>query len=359
MLERLGLMDLAPAFERERLTVPTIALLDDGDLRGMGVPLVDRARRSCARPRRSRRRGGQGGDSGSGEARQQQQLRIPASPVQEAKRRLARAQTAPHISRGSGRTSGGRSYHSDNDDSDDDPDAPPVLSTQDRVMKEMAEEARRASEFDEQAAKAAVAAAAKAQLERGGGGGGDFVPGTRRRALTDVSANAEAAKTAKEQCKALNVAAKRGRVAEIQELVGAGVDVNNTLGGAGRTPLHWASQKGQLEAVELMLQLGANAATKDHSGQTALHWAASKGCAAVSKVLLAGGASISAADKHANTPLHIASQSGHLSLVRLLLEEGANHKLTTSKHYTALDVAQLFDQHAVSEVLRAHAAAVG
>jgi len=57
MLERLGLMDLAPAFERERLTVPTIALLDDGDLRGMGVPLVDRARRSCARPRRSRRRG--------------------------------------------------------------------------------------------------------------------------------------------------------------------------------------------------------------------------------------------------------------------------------------------------------------
>ena len=46
-------------------------------------------------------------------------------------------------------------------------------------------------------------------------------------------------------------------------------------------------------------------------------------------------------------------------LVRLLLEEGANHKLTTSKHYTALDVAQLFDQHAVSEVLRAHAAAVG
>mmetsp|Transcript_29155 Transcript_29155/g.62822 ORF Transcript_29155/g.62822 Transcript_29155/m.62822 type:complete len:125 (+) Transcript_29155:109-483(+) len=66
--------------------------------------------------------------------------------------------------------------------------------------------------------------------------------------------------------------------------------INGKDGESGNTSLHYASQKGHLEVVRLMLEKGANTDAKGKDGATALHH---------------------------------ASQEGHLDVMGLLLEKGA------------------------------------
>ena len=57
-----------------------------------------------------------------------------------------------------------------------------------------------------------------------------------------------------------------------------------------RTPLHFAVLQNQLEMVALLLELGADPATKDDRGNTPLNYASPKTDKAISELLVAAGA---------------------------------------------------------------------
>lgn len=95
--------------------------------------------------------------------------------------------------------------------------------------------------------------------------------------------------------------------------------------------LHMAAQRGYLDAVETILNLGGQTAlaTKDiETGATALHTAALNGKQEVVKALLAypgGEQLIYEIDKeHLATPLHMAAATGKLAIVGLLMEKGGD-----------------------------------
>jgi ankyrin repeat protein len=89
----------------------------------------------------------------------------------------------------------------------------------------------------------------------------------------------------------------------------------NAKASDGRTPLHFAAEKGLKDLAEL-LAAKADVNVKDNDGWTPLHWAADanpflgahKG---VAEILLAHKADVNARSKDGFTPLHFAASEGH------------------------------------------------
>jgi len=87
----------------------------------------------------------------------------------------------------------------------------------------------------------------------------------------------------------------------------------------GATPLLSACYRGDTEAVELLLQAGANPEnTEKNYNQTALMVAASRGHVEVCRILLARGANKLAVDRDGWTPYEIAQSKGHMAVLKLL-----------------------------------------
>ena len=76
--------------------------------------------------------------------------------------------------------------------------------------------------------------------------------------------------------------------------------------------------------VELLLDKGLDAESKNHEGQTALHVAAGSGDERLTKTLLLARARIDARETNGATPLHLAVNWGHVRVVGLLLDSGAD-----------------------------------
>lgn len=92
------------------------------------------------------------------------------------------------------------------------------------------------------------------------------------------------------------------------------------------TPLHSAVLRGHTAGVELLLQNGADAATKNSDGWAALHLAAITGNRSVAALLLHHGADAGARSKalFQKTPLHYAVMLGHVAVAELLIAHGAD-----------------------------------
>lgn len=93
-----------------------------------------------------------------------------------------------------------------------------------------------------------------------------------------------------------------GNLEQLEALVSAGKDVNET-DGEGRSPLHWAADKGHLAVVEFLLRHGADPNRQDEDGCTPLHNAVICKHRAVCDCLCSAGADPARVDREGDSAL--------------------------------------------------------
>jgi RNA polymerase sigma factor (sigma-70 family) len=122
------------------------------------------------------------------------------------------------------------------------------------------------------------------------------------------------------------------------------------------TPLHRAAERGQMDAVRLLLgnQAPTNAIAAD--GAAPLHRAAANGHRAVAAFLLEHGADPVLANHRGESPLFGACASGDVELVALLIENGASVNAVGAGRATPLHAAAERGDAAVIERLLAYGA---
>ncbi|XP_037661839.1 ankyrin repeat domain-containing protein 12 isoform X2 [Choloepus didactylus] len=108
----------------------------------------------------------------------------------------------------------------------------------------------------------------------------------------------------------------------------------------GETPLHMAAIRGDVKQVKELISLGANVNVKDFAGWTPLHEACNVGYYDVAKLLIAAGADVNTQGLDDDTPLHDSASSGHRDIVKLLLRHGGNPFQANKHGERPVDVAE-------------------
>ena len=80
-----------------------------------------------------------------------------------------------------------------------------------------------------------------------------------------------------QEAESLHHFAGQGDIAMLQQLLAAGAATVHDRDDDGATALHWAADRGALEAAEFLLQHGADVSAQDDTGMSALHYAACSG----------------------------------------------------------------------------------
>ena len=121
-------------------------------------------------------------------------------------------------------------------------------------------------------------------------------------------------------------AARTGDLEAVQALIESGAEVNAATGD-GMTPLHWAAQRGDVEMANALISAGADVGLGTRIGHyPPLHIASRGGYTAIARLLVDAGADVTLATTNTGaTPLHLAAASagGGAELVRLLVTSGA------------------------------------
>ncbi|KAJ3104123.1 Ankyrin repeat and SOCS box protein 3 [Phlyctochytrium bullatum] len=136
----------------------------------------------------------------------------------------------------------------------------------------------------------------------------------------------------------LDLACAHGLVPPMEVLLSKGASINPVLTGRRvKPPLFFALEANQVQVIKLLLQRGADLATR-HNGQTALHQAAREGRCEALKLLLECGANkyIQTRSEEGVTPLGYAAQRGQRECVCVLLDAGADVDAVDRKAMTAL-----------------------
>jgi ankyrin repeat protein len=145
--------------------------------------------------------------------------------------------------------------------------------------------------------------------------------------------------------------------------------------------LHWAAAAGRANAVEFLMQRGADLNPRDHRGETPLHQALDRQRLDVAALLLAKGAEldifsscilgridrvrqllekdrtiVNARDGYQRTPLHWACARDNPEVVKLLLANGADPNAESDSASRPLSSAVLLGNKEIVELLSAHGA---
>jgi ankyrin repeat protein len=127
----------------------------------------------------------------------------------------------------------------------------------------------------------------------------------------------------------------------------------------GTAPLHWATYKQDVAAVERLLRKGADPNTRNAYGVTPLSLAATTGDVTIIEKLLKAGADPNASVRSGETPLMLASRAGAANAVELLLTHKANvNAKETFNGQTALMWAAAEGHAPTAKVLVEHGADV-
>jgi hypothetical protein len=113
-----------------------------------------------------------------------------------------------------------------------------------------------------------------------------------------------------------------------------------------------AAQKGETNAIELLLSWGAQIESHDLNNSTALHWAANNGHVDAVNCLLEHGALLDARAYDNRTPLIYAVKYGHKDLVKLLLKNNADiNARSNAEGVNALDIAIAIQPKLIEPIL--------
>uniref|UniRef100_A0A8C4QF87 Ankyrin repeat domain-containing protein 11 n=1 Tax=Eptatretus burgeri TaxID=7764 RepID=A0A8C4QF87_EPTBU len=107
----------------------------------------------------------------------------------------------------------------------------------------------------------------------------------------------------------------------------------------GETALHMAAIRGDVRQLRDLITQGADVNVKDFAGWTPLHEACNHGYYLLAKQLLVAGADVNTRGLDDDTPLHDAANNGYLDVVRLLLRCGADPFQKNAKGERPVDVA--------------------
>jgi len=144
--------------------------------------------------------------------------------------------------------------------------------------------------------------------------------------------------------KQLLLAARRGELDKVKELLDGGADVNYWDNETYMTALMFATVGEHLDIVNELLVRGADLTMTDRNGATALHLAASYGHIDILRriidALLAEREDLNTQDGYGRTALHTAAEGGIVNSVILLLQRGADPTIQDTDGNTAYDLAQ-------------------
>jgi ankyrin repeat protein len=111
----------------------------------------------------------------------------------------------------------------------------------------------------------------------------------------------------------------------------------------GRSALHWAVFKDDMDLIDTLLAKGANIDAVDAQGETPLHHAVTDGQTEIIKLLLSRGANVNFKEsKFGLTPLHLAviiPFEYKTEIINLLLEYGTDIDAVTNKGVTPVQFA--------------------
>ena len=136
-------------------------------------------------------------------------------------------------------------------------------------------------------------------------------------------------------------AASMGDTDAVEKLVELGADVN-ARNDQGMTALISATRwRGNEEVVDKLIELGADVNAKDIKGDTALMKAAYYNRNKIIEKLIEAGADINAKNKKGYTALHWAADHGGIDTMEMLIELGADVNARDNDGWTALNIAIL------------------
>jgi ankyrin repeat protein len=150
----------------------------------------------------------------------------------------------------------------------------------------------------------------------------------------------------------LSLATRLGCHGLMQHLLQHGADVD-ARDGKGRTALIDAANRGLTEAVQILLDAGADIEAKTKlDGTTALMLAAHDNHLDIVQMLLNRNANINARNGNGESALMLASARGWVDVVRILLQRGADINARDHLENTALRNAEKYGGPAVTQLLR-------
>jgi len=129
-----------------------------------------------------------------------------------------------------------------------------------------------------------------------------------------------------------------------------GIDLNQT-NITNETPLMFAALYGMLPEVKTLVN--QKEVQVNRSGWTPLHYACTNGHLDIAQFLVDKGATVDAPSPNGTTPIMMAIRAGNIQLVKLLLDRGADIRIRNQQGFSAIDVAELFNQDEIQKGLRA------
>ena len=108
---------------------------------------------------------------------------------------------------------------------------------------------------------------------------------------------------------------------------------------------------GLLWVAENSLNVENSIDDEDEHGRTAIHWASERGHLAIVSMLINRGGDVNCQDSGQTTALHLAVRRGHLDVVELLIHRGANPNLQTFDGETALHIAIEAENYDIAQCL--------
>ncbi|CAJ1974422.1 unnamed protein product [Sphenostylis stenocarpa] len=110
------------------------------------------------------------------------------------------------------------------------------------------------------------------------------------------------------QMEAIHGFAREGDMANLLKCIENGVSVN-LKDSEGRTPLHWAVDRGHRNVTELLVGKNADVNAKDNDGQTALHYAVTCDREGIAEYLVKHNADINSKDNDGSSPRDICESN--------------------------------------------------